>query len=205
MADRSRFLRRYILIAVALTVVCFTGWEAVRHFVQAPPGDFETREGDILLSDGKFETALERFDAALAANPGHRGAMMGRAIALMQSGEDIQAEAAYTALIAFLERTLEADDGTGRGLLAAAHANRGILHDRAGRPERALADYRHALAVDAEAVSGPGLVDRVLYGTPDPATIAKRAGYLEAQLKLPPGRRVLTRPEIDADQRMHKP
>ncbi len=205
MALSPRILRRYILIAGLATLVLFTGWGALRQFVQAPPGDFETRQGDILLGDGKYAKALERFDEALAANPEHRGAMMGRAIALMQEGRTDNAEAAYTALIAFQEKHLDADDPTGRGLLAAAFANRGILHDRHGRPEQALADYRRALAIDAEAVSGPGLVDRVLYGTPTPATVAKRADYLESQLKLPPEQRVLSRPEIDAGQRMHKP
>lgn len=205
MASSSRILRRYILIAGLATLVLFTGWGAVRQFVQAPAGDYETRQGDILLGDGKFAEARERFEAALAANPEHRGAMMGRAIAFLQEGRATEAEAAFTALITFQEKRLSADDPTGRGLLAAAFANRGILHDRQGRPERALADYRLALAVGSDAVSGPGLVDRVLYGTPDPATVAKRADYLEGQLKLPPEKRVLSRPEIDAQQRMHKP
>ena len=90
-------------------------------------------------------------------------------------------------------------------MLAAAFANRGILFDRTGRPAKALADYRAALMLDAEAVEGPGLVDRVLYRTPEPATVAKRAEYLESQFALPPEKRVFTRPEIDAQQRMHKP
>ncbi len=205
MADRSRLLRRYVVIVLVATVIGFTGWGMVRPYLTAPSGDFETREGDILLSDGKFDAARARFEAALAENPDHPGAMMGRAIALMQSGRTTGAEAAFTALIAVEERKFDAENATRRGLLAAAYANRGILNDRAGRPERALADYRRALAIDAEAVAGPGLTDRVLYGTPNAATVAKRADYLAAQLELPPEDRVLTRPRIDAEQRMHKP
>ncbi len=205
MALSPNVLRRYIVIAVLATLVAFTGWGVLRPYLISPPGDFETRQGDILLGDQKFDAALERFDAALAENPEHPGALMGRAIALLQSGRTVEAEAAFTALITFQEKRLGADDPTGRGLLAAAFANRGILYDRQGRYERALADYRRALAVDAGAVSGPGLVDRVLYGTSSPATVAKRADYLEAQLKLPPEQRVLSRPGIDAEQRMHKP
>ena len=205
MALPPSLVRRYIVIAVLATLVAFTGWGALRPYLISPPGDFETRQGDILLSDGKFDKALERFDQALAENPEHPGALMGRAIALLQSGRTVEAEAAFTALITFQEKRLGDDDPNGRGLLAAAYANRGILHDRDGRYQRALADYRRALAVDAEAVSGPGLVGRVLYGTPNPSTVAKRADYLEAQLELPPEKRTLSRPEADAEQRMHKP
>jgi hypothetical protein len=35
--------------------------------------------------------------------------------------------------------------------------------------------------------------------------VLKRAQYLEQQLKLPPEKRVLRVPEIDAEQRMYKP
>jgi len=205
MANDGRVLRRYVLIAGAVTVVAFAGWGVVRHFAGAPPGDYAVRQGDILLGDGKFAEAIDRFDAALAANPRHAGAMMGRAVALLQTGRGDEAEAAFTALIAFLEKTETTDEAGRRRALAVAFANRGILHDRAGRPEKALADYRRALAINAGMVAGPGLVDRVLYGTPDPATVAKRADYLERQLRLPPAERILRRPEIDSRQRMVKP
>ncbi len=98
-----------------------------------------------------------------------------------------------------------ADDTTGRGVLAGAYANRGILHDREGRFEAALADYRKALAIDAGAVDGPGLMDKILFGNAQPSTVAKRAAYLERQLALPEDQRLLRVPELDARQRMHKP
>ena len=198
-------LKRYISLIAILTVTLFAVWGVLRYVADAPPGDYQVRQGDILLGDGKYEDALLRFDEALEKSPRHRGAMMGRAIAFLQSGRFEEAEAAFNELIGVIGRTLKVDDPTDWAVLAAAHANRGILHDRAGRHAEALADYRIALAIDAEAVSGPGLIDRVLYGTPDPATVQKRADYLARQLALPEEERMLTRPGIDARQRMHKP
>jgi tetratricopeptide (TPR) repeat protein len=137
--------------------------------------------------------------------PGHRGALMGRAIALMQLQRFDEAETALTNLINRLGSVLGSDDATGIGVLAAAHANRGILHDRAGRHEKALADYRIALRIDREAVAGPGVVDKILRNTPRPATVKNRAAYLQRQLALPVDQRLLRVPEIDDRQRMHKP
>jgi len=196
-------LRRAALLTIGGGLIAVTIWGVVGGYPGAVPGNYETRQGDILLEDGKFAQAQDRFEAALAANPQHHGAMMGRAIALLQQDRAPEAEAAFDALITLLEDAAAGD--AGGGALAAAYANRGILFDRNRQPERALADYRRALAADAEAVSGPGLIDRVLYGTPEPATVAKRVAYLEAQLRLPPEQRVLSVPEIDSRQRMHKP
>ncbi len=200
-----RVLRRFIVMAAAATFAMFTLWAVVREVIDAPPGDYEVRQGDILLGDGKFEDAIARFDAALAASPGHRGAMMGRAIALLQAGRTDEAEAAFSGLIAFLSANLSPDDATGTAVLAGAFANRGILRDRSGRHEAALADYRQALAIDAGAVEGPGLAHRILYGEASPSTIARRADYIERQLQLPEDQRLLLVPDLDARQRMHKP
>lgn len=198
-------LRRYVIIAL----VALFAWGLYKTiinpmFVTTPSGDFEVRQGDILLSDKKYDEALERFDAALQISPNHRGALMGRAIVFLQTGRYPEAEAALTQLIDRLSSTLEPDDATGRGVLAAAFANRGILYDRLGEFEKALANYILALRVDAEAVSGPGLVDKILYEA-RPSSIEARAEYLDEQLQLPEDQRVLRVPEIDARQRMHKP
>lgn len=205
MLDTLESLRRWGLMIGGLILLVIVIWGVSTGYLGAPPGDYETRQGNILLTDRKFDQALDRFDAALAARPQHRGAMMGRAIALLQLDRTGAAEKAFDALIAILRETMTADDPAGRGALAAAYADRGILFDRSGQPEKALADYRRALATNAEAVTGPGWVDKVLYGTPNPATVAKRIAYLEAQMQLPPEQRVLARPEIDARQRMYKP
>lgn len=198
-------LRRFIVLTAAATFAMFTLWAVVREMIDAPPGDYEVRQGDIMLGDGKFEGAIDRFDAALAVSPKHRGAMMGRAIALLQLGRVDEAEAAFSDLIAFLSRSVATDDPTGVAVLAGAFANRGILRDREGRHEAALADYRQALAIDAGAVDGPSLFHKIVYGDAKPSTIAKRADYIEAQLALPEDQRLLRVPELDARQRMHKP
>ena len=187
------------------TVLMFTVWALTREALETPMGDYEVRQGDIFLSDQKYDEALERFTAALKVMPDHRGALMGLGIAYMQSGRLAEAEAEFTYLIGFLTKTLEPDDLTGIGTLASAYTNRGILYDRTQRYEKALADYISALKVDPETVEGPGVIARVLYATPNPATVRKRAIYLQKQLALPEERRFLRLPEKDDDQRMYKP
>jgi len=198
-------LRRFIIIAGIATFVAFSAWTVAKMVLTEQPGDYYTRQGDIRLGEGKFDEALKSFDAALAEMPNHRGALMGRALVFMRSGKPRQADAELSQLIAFLEGSLKADDRTGRGVLAAAYANRGILHDRAGRYEKALGDYIAALKTDAGVLEGPNLFDKILYGTPKPSTVRDRAIYLKKQLALPPEKRLLRVPEIDAQQRMYKP
>lgn len=200
-----RVLRRFIILLAIATFVMFSFWAVLRSYVQAPTGDYEVRQGDILLSDGRYEAALERFNAALAISPDHRGAVMGRGLVFLQSERYLDAEAEFTYLIEFLRDNVEPDDATGVAVHAAAYTNRGIIYDRTGRYEKALADYIEALKIDEGAVDGPSLIDRVIYGTPRPATTRQRAIYLIEQLALPEDQRVLRMPEKDAEQRMYKP
>lgn len=197
-------IRRFVILMMVATFVMFTVWAVVREFTEAPPGDYETRQGDILLTDEKYDEAIAKFSEALQRLPNHRGALMGRAIAFLQSGRHEEAEAEFNHLIAFLTETVEADDATGIAVLAAAYANRGILYDREGRFEAALTDYQQSLKIDAGAVAGPGLMHKVLLHA-RPSTVADRARYLKEQLALPESERLLHIPEIDARQRMHKP
>ena len=201
----ARILRRFVILLAVATGVMLTVWTIVLPMVQSPPGDYETRQGDILLGDGKLDEALTRFDEALAVSPDHRGALMGRALVFIQSENYPAAEAELTYLIRFLTRSLRQDDITGRGVLAAAYANRGIVHDRLGHYRKALEDYVEALRTDEGTLSGPGLFDKIIYGTPRPSTVRKRARYIHEQLQLPPEKRLLRVPEIDRRQRMHKP
>ena len=108
-------------------------------------------------------------------------------------------------MIRFLEDTLEQDDPTGQGVLAAAHANLGIVYDRQGDYDAALANYISALKTDEDSVSGPGVVHKILYGSEDVSNVRKRAQYIYEQLQLPENERVMRRPEIDDSQRMYKP
>ena len=190
-----RTVGRFAVLLLGGGLVFFTLWSVASPYLfDAPPGDYEVRQGDILLTDGKYDAAIDRFDAALALSPGHRGALMGKAIAYLQSDRPAEAEAAFNHLIEVLGRTLADDDPTGRGVLSGAHANRGILYDRLGRYEAALADYEQALAIDPEAVEGPGLFHRILYGNTHPATVRQRAAHLQRQLALPESERVMRVP-----------
>jgi len=198
-------LRRFIILMVLLTFGMFTFWMVYGSYLESPEGDYEVREGDILLGDRKYDEAIERFDAALGKSPNHRGALMGRAIALMQLERFDEAEAEFTHLIDFLSDNVAPDDQTGIAVLAGAYANRGILRDRAGRYKDALTDYAQALKIDEEAVAGPDVIQKILYGRPRPATVRKRAEYLIKQFQLPESERLMRVPELDADQRMHKP
>ena len=208
-----RVLRRFIILMALLTFGGFTFWAVTGSYVSAPPGDYEVRQGDILLGDGKLDAALQSFDAALQKSPDHRGALMGRALVFLQAGRYPDAEAEFTYLINYLDANLVPDDITGIAVYAAAYANRGTMYNRMGcRPggtsahfEKALADYIQALKIDEGAIDGPNLIDKVIYGTPRPSTVRLRAVYMQKQLALPKSERLLCLPEKDAEQRMYKP
>ena len=198
-------IKRFATYLGVLTFVVFTAWAVSEMFFNQPPGDFHTREGDLRLSEGSYEKAMESFDQALQKMPNHRGALMGRALVYLQTERYPEAIAELTHLIGYLKENLDLKDPTGNALMAAAYANRGIVHDRTEKYEKALADYIDALKIDEDSVSGPGLVDRVVYGTPNPATVRKRALYIKAQLALPEGKRLLRAPHLDKKQRTYKP
>ena len=89
-------------------------------------------------------------------------------------------------------------------LFGAAYANRGILNDRNGNYEAAIADYEKAAAMEAELNEGPAWLIRFLRNQPQQqATILERAQYLRAQLELPEDQRLLRVPELDARQRAY--
>lgn len=201
----ANVLRRYIILMIALIVVVMLGSHAFDSFTARAPGDLNTELGVQRMEDGKFEEALGYFAQALSEQPDHRGALMGRALVFIQTEryDDALAELSY--LIDYSNRTLTAEDSTGHGVLAAAYANRGIIHDRVGQHEKAFADYVAALRTDEESVDEPGWIHKVLYGIPNPSSVRKRAIYLQEQFKLPPEQRLLRVPEIDSQQRMRKP
>ena len=198
-------LRRYIKLMVFAIVVAAAFSLGYEYFTSEEPGDYYVRKGDIRLSEGNYDKALENFNLALDESPNHRGAIMGRALVFTQTERYNEAIAEYNHLIGFLEDTLEPDDTTGQGALAAAYANRGIVYDRLGDYETALASYVSALKTDEDSVAGPGVVHKILYGSEDVSNVRKRAQYIFEQLKLPESERVMRRPEIDDIQRMYKP
>jgi tetratricopeptide (TPR) repeat protein len=198
-------LKRFIiLMAVGIAgLVLFQSF--YDYFTSEEQGDFYVREGDIRLGDGRYDEALAAFDKALAITPEHRGAMMGRALVFIQTERYDEAIAELDSLIEFLTETLDPDDPTGRGVLAAAYSNRGVVRDRQGKYAEALDDYIAALNTDEETVSGPDVFHKILYGSEDLSTVRKRARYIYEQFQLPESDRLLSIPELDAKQRMYKP
>lgn len=200
-----RVLRRFIILMAVLTVGVFFFTDFFDDFLARAPGDLSTELGGQRLDDELYDDALELYDRALAESPNHRGALMGRALVFIRTERYEQAIAELDVLIEHLGRTLEQDDATGRGVLAAAYANRGIVKDRIGAYQGALEDYIEALKIDADAVDEPGIVHKILYGSKRISSVHKRAQYLYEQFQKPEEERVMRIPELDDLQRMHKP
>ena len=188
-----------------LTFVMFTVWALIRSFMNRPPGDYETEVCDIRLKDKLYDEALQAANTALEKTPNHRGAIMCKALVFISLKRYTEANAELSYLIKFLEKNLTADDPTGKGTLAAAYANRGIIKDRNKKYEEALQDYVKALGIDHEAVAGPGLGTIILNYKFKSSSVKERALYLNEQLQLPEDERVLSIKELDEGQVMHKP
>ena len=201
----ANVLKRFVIYMAILTFVMFTIWGFVRSFMDRPPGDYETEVCDIRLKDKNYDEALEAANKALNKTHNHRGAMMCKALVFISKKKYIEADKVLNDLIFFLEKTLEKDDKTGIGTLAAAYANRGIIKDRNKNYEGALKDYVRALGIDHEAVAGPGLGTIILNYKFKSSSVKERALYLNEQLQLPEDERVLSIKELDAGQVMHKP
>jgi len=188
-----------------LTFVMFTAWALVRSFMNRPPGDYETEVCDMRLKDKLYDKAIQAANTALEKSPNHRGAIMCKALVFISQKMYLEANEELNYLINFLEKNLEDDDKTGKGTLAAAYANRGIIKDRGENYEGALKDYVKALGIDHEAVAGPGLGTIILNYKFKSSSVKERALYLNEQLQLPEDERVLSIKELDEGQVMHKP
>lgn len=184
-----------LLFWTAVVVGVFVVGASVHEYLSGArnPGDLAYLDANTLFEDGEYARALALYDEALAADPNHIHALRGRARSLMQLGRFDEAMVVFDDAI---ER--EPDFG-------ATYANRGILKDRMGRYREAIADYERALALDAELADGPHWMTRFLRNQPHkPPGIAERAEYLRAELAKPEGRRLLSVPQLDAEQRSYK-
>ena len=188
-----------------LTFVMFTVWALIRSFINRPAGDYETEICDIRLKDEQYKKAIDAANIALEKSPNHRGAIMCKALVFISQKMYLEANKELSYLINFLEKTVEDDDLTGIGTLAAAYANRGIIKDRNKNYEGALQDYIKALGIDHESVAGPGLGTVILNYKFKSSSVKERALYINEQLQLPEDERVLSIKELDEGQVMHKP
>ena len=201
----ANVLKRFIIYMAILTFVMFTVWALIRSFMNRPPGDYETEVCDMRLKDKLYDQAIQAANTALEKTPNHRGAVMCKALVFISQKMYLEANEELNYLINFLEKNLEDDDKTGKGTLAAAYANRGIIKDRSENYEEALKDYVKALGIDHEAVAGPGLGTIILNYKFKSSSVKERALYLNKQLQLSEDERVLKIEELDEGQVMHKP
>jgi len=174
--------------------VAWVGWSIYDSSI-APrnPGDLPYLDANTLFEDGEYERALVKYDEALGIDANHLFALRGRARTLMQLGRSAEALDAYNTAIAMAPE------------FGATYANRGILHDRMGRYEKAIADYEKSLELDPELADGPHWLTRFLRKQPEkPPGVAERAAYLRAELAKPENERLLRIPEKDAQQRSYK-
>ena len=205
MKVNANVLKRFVIYMAILTFVMFTAWALIRSFMNRPPGDYETEVCDMRLKDKLYDKAIQAANTALGKTPNHRGALMCKALVFISQKMYLEANEELNYLINFLEKNLEDDDKTGKGTLAAAYANRGIIKDRGEDYEGALKDYVKALGIDHEAVAGPGLGTIILNYKFKSSSVKERALYLNEQLQLPADERILKIEKLDAGQVMHKP
>jgi len=205
MDKKAKVLKRFIIYMAILTFVMFTVWMLIKSFRNRPPGDYQTEVCDMRLKDKQYEKALEAAKLALEKRPDHRGAIMCKALIFISKKEYFKATEELNYLIKYLEKNNKEDDQTGKGILAASYANRGIIKDREKNYEGALKDYIKALGIDSEAVAGPGLGTIILNYKFKSSSVRERALYLNKQLQLPEEERVLSIKEVDEGQVMHKP
>ena len=189
----SSIHRLMVWLAVATGIVVASSVLYEYVFTNHDQGELHYRRGNLRLEDGLYREALTEFEGQLRLHPREPAGHLGKGLALMGMARNDEALAAIDDAIA-----LKPD-------FAAAFANRGILHDRMGLSERALADYRHALALDATLADGPGWITRFFRKQPQaPPTIRDRAVYLAEELKKPPAERLLQVPGLDGAQRSYK-
>ena len=181
-------------VIVTLSILGIVAYYYYQYTVrEGTPGENRFRLANKYLEDGDYNKALHIVDEVIAENATYKEAHLTKAITLLQMGKLDQSRTSF-------ERAIGLDAN-----YAQAYANRGILNDKAGQYEAALADYRKALKLNPELAEGPGWFWRFLRNIPDPPpTIADRADYLEQELKKPESERLLQVPEIDAKQRMYK-
>lgn len=191
MNDPVYKILKYVAITFGILWLGWTVYDGVMR--EKVPGEKAYEAANRFFEDGYYARALQEYDAALNEAPGLLPALRGKARSLMQLGKNQEA------LTLFNDAIKQAPD------FAPTYANRGILYDRMGRYNKAIADYDKAVSLDAEKVEGPNWLTRFLrLETGNVPSVAARSQYLKQQLALPEAERVLKIPEVDAAQRPHK-
>jgi len=181
-----------VRVAIILGVVVF-GFLVYEQFFTRDPGESAYLEGNTYFDDRNYAKALEQYDAAIRKTPGLIAAYSARGNTLRMMGRLDEAILAYEEAIA------RAPDFGGY------YAQRGLIYDLQGKYEKAIKDYETSLKKDPEVADGVHWLTRLLYNIQDtPPTIDKRLIYLKEQMKLPPGKRVLSKPEIDGKARPYE-
>lgn len=186
-------LYRFLKYTAIVLVLGWIGWSIYDGFVK--PRDAESvaaAAAHRAFADGQYQKAHDGYAELLRENPGNLDARRGLARTLLQMER-------YDEALTQFNQAIEAAPDFG-----ATYANRGILHDRMGHYERALADYRRAIELDPEVAEGPGWLTRFLRNQPEVPTVGSRADYLAAELEKPPEERRLRDPEQDAGQRSYR-
>jgi len=185
--------RILVRVAISLTVIFIAVSIYDCGYKNSNPGDLPYLEADNFFEDGQYQKALEKYTEALKVDAADIHALRGKARSLMQLGRFEEAQTVY-------DLAIKLEPG-----FATSYANRGILHDRMGEYQKALADYAKAMQLDPQINEGPHWLTRLMRNQPDkPPGIADRARYLREQLAKPQSERLLRVPEIDAKQRTYK-
>ncbi len=179
-------------VAIVLAVVVFSV-EAYRHFSSFGPGEMAYVDANNSFKDGGYKKALELYQQSLKEKPDFAPALRGLANTYVQLKQYDNALAAITQAIAIKPE------------FGGYYAIRGIIYDHREQYEKAIADYEKAIKADPSVSDGMHWLDRLLYNVQDtPATVADRLKYLKEQMALPPEKRVLKNPEVDARQRPYE-
>lgn len=183
----------FMRIALVLTIAWIT-WSIYDGILrEKTAGDSDYFAANKYFEDGFYEEALHTYRKSVVKNISQLNAKRGIARSLMQLGRHNEALDMFNEVI-----ELEPD-------FAASYANRGILHDRMGNYQAALADYEKALQLNPKLADGPKWLTRFLRNQVEkPPTILGRMQYLQAEMAKSEEQRVLKLPEEDEKQQPYK-
>ena len=189
----QKLYRRLVVIAVVMGVL-WVGWSLYdTYFGHRAAGDTAYLTGNTAFADRKYQAALASYQQALQEDRDHLHALRGKARSLLMLQR-------YDEALEIFNQAIAREPN-----FAASYANRGILHDRMGSYELALADYEKSLELDAAVADGPNWLTRFLRLQPDkPPTVDQRAAYLREQLAKPLEEQVLSIPSEDDKQRPYQ-